>query len=95
MTREELTEKITRISELSGDNVEVMETLREIQESYAEPEFTREQVYNNNGETWEQSYNNMVTKYRETFFAGNNQPNKIEEREVGEEITFDDLFKEG
>lgn len=94
MTREELTEKITRISELSGDNVEVMETLREIQESYAEPEFTREQVYNNNGETWEQSYNNMVTKYRETFFAGDNNPNKIEEKEVGEEITFDDLFKE-
>lgn len=95
MTREELTAKITRISELSGDNTEVMETLREIQESYAEPEFTREQVYNNNGETWEQSYNNMVTKYRETFFAGNNKPNKIEEKEVGEEITFDDLFKEG
>lgn len=95
MTREELTAKITRISELSGDNTEVMETLREIQEGYAEPEFTREQVYNNNGETWEQSYNNMVTKYRETFFAGDNKPNKIEEREVSEEITFDDLFKEG
>lgn len=94
MTREELTAKITRISELSGDNAEVMETLREIQESYAEPEFTREQVYNKNGETWEQCYNNMVTKYRETFFAGDNKPNKIEEKEVGEEITFDDLFKE-
>lgn len=95
MTREELTAKITRISELSGDNTEVMETLREIQDGYAEPEFTREQVYNKNGETWEQSYNNMVTKYRETFFAGDNKPNKIEEKEVGEEITFDDLFKEG
>lgn len=95
MTREELTAKITRISELSGDNAEVMETLREIQDGYAEPEFTREQVYNNNGETWEQSYNNMVKKYRETFFAGDNKPNKIEEKEVGEEITFDDLFKEG
>lgn len=95
MTREELTEKITRISELSGDNAEVMNTLREIQEGFAESEFTREQVYNNNGETWEQSYNNMVTKYRETFFAGDNKPNKIEEKEVGEEITFDDLFKEG
>ena len=94
MTREELTAKITRISELSGDNAEVMETLREIQDGYAEPEFTREQVYNNNGETWEQSYKNMVTKYRETFFAGDNKPNKIEETEVSEEIKFDDLFKE-
>lgn len=94
MTREELTAKITRISELSGDNAEVMETLREIQDGYVEPEFSREQVYSPTGETWEQSYNNMVTKYRETFFAGDNKPNNIEEKEVGEEITFDDLFKE-
>ena len=94
MTKEELTQKITRISELSGDNSEVMETLREIQDGFVEPEFKREQVFNPNGETWEQSYNNMVTKYRETFFAGDNKPNKIEEKEVGEEVTFDDLFKE-
>ena len=49
LTAEEFTAHIHRISELSGDNEEVMNLLNDIQQDRTEPQFTEDDVFDNDG----------------------------------------------
>ena len=49
LTAEEFTAHIHRISELSGDNEEVMNLLNDIQQERTEPHFTEVDVFDKDG----------------------------------------------
>ena len=49
LTAEEFTAHIHRISELSGDNEEVMNLLNDIQQDRTEPQFTEVDVFDKDG----------------------------------------------
>ena len=89
MTKDELTAKILKVSELCGDNEEVMSELAAIQNDPVEVDSV-----DTDGVTWKQKYEDMKTKYRERFFEGETIKEPEPEQPVADAITFDDLFKE-
>lgn len=91
-----------KISELSGDNEDIMNTLAELQQDDAErgnsnTAYTDADVQDRDGVRWEKKYNDMKIKYRERFFgAGTLEPDpetEPEPKQKAQEITFDDLFE--
>lgn len=90
-----------KISELSGDNEDIMNSLADLQKDDTERgsgnTHTDADVMDKDGVRWEQKYREMQTKYRERFFGGNSEP--IEppapdpEPDQAETISFDDLFE--
>ena len=67
-----------KISELSGDNEDVMNSLADLQKDDTERgsgnTHTDADVMDKDGVRWEQKYRDMQTKYRERFFGGNPEP---------------------
>lgn len=96
MTPEERKAKFMRISELSGDNEEIMNTLAELQQDEAnssEPTYSESDVMDKDGVRWDKKYSDLQEKYRERFFTPSEpdpEPVPVTEAET---ITFDDLFK--
>lgn len=90
-----------KISELSGDNEEIMNSLAELQRDDAERgsgnTHTDADVMDKDGVKWEQKYRDMQAKYRERFFGGNPEPVEPPptepEPDKAETISFDDLFE--
>ena len=101
LTTEQRTALFVRISELSGDNEDIMNALAELQQDDTErggntSNFSEADVQDKDGVRWQKKYEDMKTKYRERFFSGSNQepdPDSEPERDNSEDITFDDLFK--
>lgn len=101
LTDEQRKALFIRISELSGDNEDIMNTLAEIQQDDAEraggsTTFTEADVQDTDGIRWERKFKDMQAKYRERFFGGGTEPEPEHEtkpNEKPEEITFDDLFE--
>ena len=102
LTEEQRKALFMKISELSGDNEDIMNTLAELQQDDAERSntstaYTEADVQDKDGVRWEKKYNDMKTKYRERFFgAGTTEPEPEPEPEPekkAQEITFDDLFE--
>lgn len=101
LTAEQRTALFMKISELSGDNEEIMNTLAEIQQDDADrggttSNFSEADVQDKDGIRWQKKYEDMKIKYRERFFSGSNQepdPESEPEGDNSEDITFDDLFK--
>lgn len=101
LTSEERKNKFMKISELSGDNEEVMNLLEEIQaddteRTSNEPTYSDSDVMDTDGVRWDKKYADMQTKYRERFFSGNSEPDeetKEKETTTPNDITFDDLFE--
>ncbi len=92
MTRDELNAKILKVSELCGDNEEIMTELKAIQDSPVEIDSV-----DTDGVTWRQKYEDMKTQYRERFFETGTTPVEKDPplpEDPAESITFDDLFKE-
>lgn len=90
-----------KISELSGDNEEIMNSLAELQQDDTERgsgnTHTDADVMDKDGVRWEKKYRDMQTKYRERFFGGNPEPvdppPADPEPDKAETISFDDLFE--
>ena len=102
LTEEQRKALFMKISELSGDNEDIMNTLAELQQDDAERSnnstpYTEADVQDRDGVRWEKKYNDMKNKYRERFFgAGTTEPDPEPEPEPdkkAQEITFDDLFE--
>ena len=62
LTAEEFTAHIHRISELSGDNEEVMNLLNDIQQDRTEPQFTEVDVFDKDGKRFSEKYGDGVVK---------------------------------
>lgn len=103
LTKEEYTAKLKRISELSGDNEEIMTELADIQTELDSREnpgsaYTDADVFDKDGTRWSDKYNDMTVRYRERFFGGSadtikqEQTKDIEKDDIATTITFDDLF---
>ena len=102
LTEEQRKALFMKISELSGDNEDIMNTLAESQQDDAERSntntaYTEADVQDKDGVRWEKKYNDMKIKYRERFFgAGTPEPEPEPEpdpEKKAQEITFDDLFE--
>lgn len=102
LSMEERRAKFMKISELAGDNDEIMTELKSLQDDDSEREgagskYSESDVIAEDGKRWSEKYEEMRTKYREAFFAGA-EPKEEEitdppEKNPAEEITFDDLFE--
>lgn len=99
MTPEERTAIYTHISELTGDNEEVMELLGQLQKDADENQpsnYTDSDVMDKDGVRWSEKYAQAQKRYRERFFGGAPDPKEDEPEEKPDEaetINFDDLFK--
>lgn len=96
MTPEERKAKFMRISELSGDNEEIMNTLAELQKDEAnasESAYSDSDVMDKDGVRWDKKYSDLQEKYRERFFTPSEPEVEPEPVKEAETITFDDLFK--
>ena len=101
LTAEQRKALFIKISELSGDNEDIMNSLAELQQDDTERgsnnnTFTEADVQDKDGVSWKQKYDDMRTKYRERFFSGpatEPDPEPEPEPDDAESITFDDLFK--
>lgn len=95
MTLEERRRLLTDISEKTGDNEEVMNMLKQLEQDN-DAGFQREDVYDGD-EKWKDKYEKLRTIYRERFF-NNGDDMERKEYEVKEETTeagevsFDSLF---
>lgn len=101
LTAEQRTALFMKISELSGDNEEIMNTLAEIQQDDTDrggttSNFSEADVQDKDGIKWQKKYEDMKEKYRKRFFSGSEQeldPEPEPDGDNSEDITFDDLFK--
>lgn len=99
MTAEERTAIYTKISELTGDNDEVMELLGQLQKDADEKQpsnYTDSDVMDKDGIRWSEKYTQAQKRYRERFFGGAPEVKEEEPEEKPDEaetINFDDLFK--
>lgn len=99
MTPEERTAIYTQISELTGDNEEVMELLGRLQKDASEnhpSNYTDSDVMDKDGVRWSDKYAQAQKRYRERFFGGAPEVREEEPEEKPDEaetINFDDLFK--
>lgn len=100
-TKDEFTERIKRVSELTGDNEDVMNILKDIQDStlslYEKEEIVVDDK-DNDGVTWHEKYDDMVRRYRNRFFTNEeeikeNQIADINKDNESDKTEFDELFK--
>lgn len=91
-----------KISELSGDNDEIMNSLAELQQDDVErgnstTAYSEADVQDKDGIRWEQKFRDMQTKYRERFFGGTTETAEptetTEPTDNSDSISYDDLFK--
>ena len=99
MTPEERTYIYTRISEITGDNEEVMNLLGQLKKDADESQpsnYTDSDVMDKDGVRWSEKYAQAQKRYRERFFGGAPEVKEEEPEEKpveAENINFDDLFK--
>ena len=99
MTAEERTAIYTRISELTGDNEEVMELLGQLQKDAGENQpstYTDSDVMDKDGVRWSEKYAQAQKRYRVCNVAATPETKEEEPEEKPDEaetINFDDLFK--
>lgn len=97
LTTDEFTAHIHRISELSGDNEEVMNLLNDIQQERNEPQFTQNDVFDSDGVRFSEKYGNLQKQYRERFFSTIPETKEEQKKDVekdSENLTFEALFKQ-
>ena len=100
ITKERMMEIAKKVTELTGDNEEIMSLLAEVTSDFDAPQVTpKEDIEDTEGISWKVKYQNMREKYIDRFFGG--EPAKEEslpkepEDIPSEEVSFDELFTEG
>lgn len=102
LTEEQRKALFMKISELSGDNEDIMNSLAELQQDDVErgnnkTTYSDADVQDKDGVRWEKKYNDMKTKYRERFFGAGTAEHEPEPEpepeQKAEKVTFDDLFE--
>lgn len=100
LTDEQFKEYLTKVSEITGDNEDVMNVLKEMQDNYeAPPIYTDDDVINKeSGKRWSDDYNDLKKAYRDRFFSKGEvteqQKEDVSDDEKAMDITFEDLFEE-
>jgi len=101
MLKEDFTERIKKISELTGDNETVMNELKELQTNLLTENFNEviENGKDENGILWSEKYDDLQRKYRDRFFSTGEDAKDEQNDDINkdtkntETINFDDLFK--
>ena len=98
LTREEMQARVTQISEMVGDNADVMNLLREINNNYgevltsaetlAQNQTVVEDIQDTDGVKWRDKYATLRSEYRDRFFSEPIEPFKQKPTPK----TFNDLF---
>lgn len=86
LSKEEFAQKVIELSKAAGDSPEVMDSLKELQDSYnesvdASPNqrgYTDADVMDKDGRRWQDKYNEAITEYRNRFFGGGDTPKEDE-----------------
>lgn len=99
--KEELKATFTDIISKSGDNEEIMTSLKNIMEKLVDETddvvYKKEDVYDGE-ELWKEKYQKMREKYIDTFLSGDiikdNKEDEVLPEKEPEEIQINDLFKE-
>ena len=100
LTDEQFRDYLTKVSEISGDNENVMTVLKEMQDAYeAPPIYSVDVVINkDSGKRWSEDYNELINSYRDRFFNKGEiieqQKEDVADDEKAMNITLDDLFEE-
>lgn len=94
LSNEEFASHINRISELSGDNEEVMNLLNDINQDHSASQYNDSDVFDNDGVRFSQKYTDLKKQYRERFFSAPAEPQQDPQPKSEEnEVTFESLFK--
>lgn len=99
ITKERLMEIAKKVTELTGDNEEVMMLLAEVTNDF-EPSTSPsdDEVKDKDGVSWKVKYQNMREKYIDRFFNGSSEEIEpiVEDEELPEEeVKFEELFTDG
>lgn len=99
ITKERLMEIAKKVTELTGDNEEVMTLLAEVTNDF-EPTtpVSDGDVKDTDGVSWKVKYQNMREKYIDRFFSGSGEdiePVVVDEELPEEEVKYEDLFTDG
>lgn len=100
ITKERLMEIAKKVTELSGDNEEIMALLAEVTTDFDTPVQTpHEDLQDKDGVSWKVKYQNMREKYIDRFFSGDapkDEPLPEDKEDIPvEEVSFDELFSDG
>lgn len=93
LSNEEFANHINRISELSGDNEEVMNLLNDINQDHSASQYNDSDVFDNDGVRFSQKYTDLKKQYRERFFSAPTESLVPQQKSEENEVTFESLFK--
>lgn len=82
LSKEEFKAKVIALSEKAGDNEDIMNGLKELQDSYNESidaapagsVYKDADVMDSDGKRWSEKYAELRTEYRNRFFGGGEPP---------------------
>lgn len=98
ITKERLMEIAKKVTELTGDNEEVMTLLAEVTNDFEPTTPPFDEVKDKDGVSWKEKYQNMREKYIDRFFNGSSEEIEpiVEDEELPkEEVKFEELFTDG
>lgn len=98
LTKERLMEIAKKVTELTGDNEEVMTLLAEVTNDFEPTTPLSDEVKDKDGVSWKEKYQNMREKYIDRFFNGSSEEIEpiVEDEELPkEEVKFEELFTDG
>ena len=98
ITKERLMEIAKKVTELTGDNEEVMTLLAEVTNDFEPTTPLYDEVNDKDGVSWKEKYQNMREKYIDRFFNGSIEEIEpiVEDEELPkEEVKFEELFTDG
>ena len=86
LSKEEFKAKVIALSEKAGDNEDIMNGLKELQDSYNESidaapagaAYNDADVMDTDGKRWAEKYAELRTEYRNRFFGGGEPPKQPE-----------------
>ena len=103
MTKEEIKDRLIRISELAKDDEAIMNELKGLQDDVYNviDNISTEEVddsVDENGGKWSERYDDMVRKYRERFFSDEEEVKEEQIEDIRSDnnaydIEYEDLFK--
>ena len=98
ITKERMMEIAKKVTELTGDNEEVMTLLAEVTNDFEPTTPQSDEVKDKDGVSWKEKYQNMREKYIDRFFNGSSEEIEpiVEDEELPkEEVKFEELFTDG
>ena len=101
MDRNRFVDVLKTISEMGGDNEDLMGLLKELQDEYDSrgESYGKSDVYDDDGKSWKEKYEESRQRYRDRFFSSGELAKQDQQEDVKKDsesgdISFDDLFSD-